>query len=75
MPTKPKKQTLPYPGAVFDTSTQNDLGNVFAWLGGTTKALQRAGAPQDVIDAFKADATSGDYGHAINTCYRYVEVI
>lgn len=53
--------------------TETD-GNVFAVLGAVRKALRRADVPKDEIDEFFAEATSGDYDHALQTCMRWVEV-
>lgn len=47
--------------------------NVYAILWHTQKALRRAHVPQAEIDAFKAEATSGDYDHAIQTVMKWVK--
>lgn len=49
-------------------------GNVFAVLGKVMKAMKRAKIEQKEIDAFTAEATNGDYDHAIKTCMDYVSV-
>lgn len=49
-------------------------GNAFAVLGLTMKALRRAGVSQADIDAFRAEATSGDYNHLLGTVMATVEV-
>jgi len=51
-----------------------ESGNVFYIIGVTMKALQRCGAPQKVIDNYQAEATSGDYDHALQTTMKYVDV-
>lgn len=38
------------------------------------RALRKAGCPDDVLEAFKAEAQSGDYDHLIQTAMKYVEV-
>ncbi len=48
-------------------------GNVFAILGKVRSALIRGGRV-DLVAEFIADATSGDYDHAIQTAMKYVEV-
>jgi hypothetical protein len=40
-------------------------GNAFAILGVVTRALRRVGNPPEVIDAYKAQATAGDYDHLL----------
>jgi hypothetical protein len=49
-------------------------GNAFAVLGATIKAMRRAGVSQSDIDAFRAEATSGDYDHLLGTVMQTVEV-
>jgi len=48
-------------------------GNAFAILGRTTAALRRAGVPPDEIDAYLAEATSGDYDHLLATTMGWVD--
>jgi hypothetical protein len=48
-------------------------GNAFAVLGAVRKALVDAGH-QDEVEAFFAEATSGDYDHLLGTCMRWVTV-
>ena len=47
-------------------------GNAFAILGRTTGALRQAGLPQDEIDDYLAEATSGYYDHLLQTTMRWV---
>ena len=49
-------------------------GNAFAILGTVRRALKRAKVAQSELDAFTADATSGDYNHLLQTCMRWVSV-
>lgn len=49
-------------------------GNAFAILGAVQKALRRAGVPKAELDAFFAEATSGDYDHLLQTAMRWVNV-
>jgi hypothetical protein len=35
------------------------------------KALREAGVPQDEVSQFTAEATSGDYGHLLQTCMEW----
>lgn len=48
-------------------------GNAFAILGAVGRALRRAGHG-DAVDAFMAEATSGDYDNLLATAMRYVDV-
>jgi hypothetical protein len=48
-------------------------GNAFAVLGAVRKALVDAGH-DDEVEAFLAEATSGDYDHLLWTCMRWVSV-
>jgi len=49
-------------------------GNAFAVLGKVKRALQRASTPQDEIDQFMKEATSGDYNHLLATAMEWVDV-
>lgn len=49
-------------------------GNAFAVLGAVSKALRRAGVPQEECSAFMKEATAGDYDHLLATCMRWVVV-
>ena len=51
-----------------------ESGNAFAILGAVRKALTRAGVGREDVDAFVAEATSGDYDHLLATAMRWVEV-
>jgi hypothetical protein len=48
-------------------------GNAFAILGRTAHALRSAGVPQDEIDDYFAEATSGDYDHLLQTTMGWVD--
>jgi len=49
-------------------------GNAFAVLGKVDRALRKAGATDEELRAFRAEATSGDYDHLLATCMRWVDV-
>jgi hypothetical protein len=49
-------------------------GNAFAVLGRVLRALREAGWSQPEIDAFKTEATAGDYDHLLPTVMKYVDV-
>lgn len=49
-------------------------GNAFFIIGTMKKALRRAGISQAEIDKFQEEATSGDYDHLLQTCFRWVTV-
>jgi len=46
-------------------------GNAFAIMGRAMKALRRAGNPPEVIEKYKAEATSGDYNHLLMVTMEY----
>ena len=48
-------------------------GNAFAILGAVKKALKAAGQG-DKVEAYMADAMSGDYDHLLAVTMEYVEV-
>ena len=49
-------------------------GNAFAILGRVKRALGNARVSKGEIDAFMAEAMSGDYNHLLATVMRWVEV-
>jgi hypothetical protein len=71
-PPTPQNPTRPrYPGVQVQLSGED--GNAFAILGRTAAALRHAGVPQEEIDAFFAEATSGDYDHLLQTTMAWVD--
>ena len=71
-PPMPRDPTQPrYPEVQVQLSGQD--GNAFAILGRTAAALRQAGVSQDEIDAFFAEATSGDYDHLLQTTMAWVD--
>ena len=68
-PTDPDE--VRYPDVEVQLTGQD--GNAFAVLGAVRKALVDAGH-QDEVEAFFAEATSGDYDHLLGTCMRWVNV-
>jgi len=50
-------------------------GNAFAVIGKVQMALRRARVPQEEVDAFVKEATSGDYNNVLATCMSWVEVL
>jgi hypothetical protein len=49
-------------------------GNAFAILGRVRQAMKRAGVPQDLIEKYTKEATSGDYDHLLQVTMRWVDV-
>jgi Domain of unknown function (DUF4314) len=60
-----------YPDVQVQLSGED--GNAFAILGRTAAALRAAGVPQQEIDTFFAEATSGDYDHLLQTTMAWVD--
>jgi hypothetical protein len=65
-PTQPR-----YPEVQVQLTGED--GNAFAILGRTATALRRAGVSQEEVDAFFAEATSGDYDHLLATTMAWVD--
>jgi hypothetical protein len=65
-PTQPR-----YPQVQVQLSGED--GNAFAILGRTAAALRAAGVPQQEIDSFFAEATSGDYDHLLYTTMAWID--
>ena len=51
-----------------------DDGNAFSIIGKVAKALKRAGCADDVCQAFRVEAKSGDYDNVVQTAMKYAEV-
>lgn len=49
-------------------------GNAFSILSRVQREMRRAGIPEEVIERFVDEATSGDYNHLVATCMRWVDV-
>ena len=49
-------------------------GNAFNILGICLRAMRRAGLSQEERDAFRAEATSGNYDLLLATCMEWFEV-
>lgn len=49
-------------------------GNAFAVMGKVGGELKRHGVPKEEVNAFYAEATSGDYDKLLQTCMSWVEV-
>lgn len=59
-----------YPEIVVPLSDKDD--NAFAIIGRVCKALRRGGVAGAEIEAFTAEATSGDYDTVLRTAMRWV---
>jgi hypothetical protein len=70
-PTRPDPTQPRHPDIQVQLSGED--GNAFAILGRTAAALRAAGVPQQEIDAFFAEATSGDYDHLLQTTMAWVD--
>ncbi len=64
--------TVKYPEIEVELSGQD--GNAFFILGSVSRAMRRAGIDKDAIDAYRADAMSGDYGNLLRVTMATVEV-
>jgi hypothetical protein len=71
-PSAPADPTQPrYPDIQLQLTGED--GNAFAILGRTAAALRSAGVPQEEIDAYFAEATSGDYHHLLHTTMAWID--
>lgn len=61
-----------YPNITVQLTGGSD--NAFAVLGAVSKALKRGGVDKSEVDAFYAEATSGDYDNLLQTAMRWVDV-
>jgi hypothetical protein len=49
--------------------------NAMSILGNCTRTARLEGVPQDELDIFFEEATSGNYNHLLQTCMRWFECI
>ena len=47
-------------------------GNAFFIIGRVRKAMKRAGVPQEEIEKYSDECTSGDYDHLLQTTMKWV---
>lgn len=59
-----------YPDVEVQLSGED--GNAFFIMGRVARALRDAGIKQPEIDAYQAEAMSGDYDHVLQTTMRWV---
>lgn len=50
-------------------------GNAFAVMGAVSNALRAGGVPQEEIDQYREESTSGDYDHLLAVAMRWVTVL
>ena len=63
---------IKYPEITVELSGQD--GNAFMMLGLCKRAMQRAHLPQEEIDKFMKEATSGDYNYLLATVMTWFDV-
>lgn len=71
-PTDPTSTGVRYPK--IKVKLVGTDGNAFSILGNVRRALRKARVSQEEIEAFSAEAMSGDYNHLLATCMRWVDV-
>ena len=49
-------------------------GNAFAVMGAVSRALRKACFPEDHIDKYIRESTSGDYNNLMRVAHKYVNV-
>lgn len=64
--------TIKYPNIVVDLSTID--GNAFSVMGAVTRALKQHGLPHFEVDAYREEATSGDYNNLLTVTMNWVAV-
>lgn len=59
----------------IEVQLSGEDGNSFAIIGAVQRALKRNGVSKEQLNAFTAEATSGDYDHLLQTAMRWVTVL
>ncbi len=62
-----------YTGPKTRIDLQELDGNAFAIMGGVMKAMRKQGIPKTTIDAYAAEAKSGNYDHLLQVSIEYTE--
>jgi hypothetical protein len=70
----PDEKKIEKPAQLAKVQLSGQDGNVYSMIGRCARAGQRAGYSQEQLAAFKAEALSGDYDHAIQTCLAWFDV-
>jgi uncharacterized protein with FMN-binding domain len=50
-------------------------GNAYSIMGRVRRALQKAGAPAEVLDGYYNESTKGDYDNLLRVAIKYVRVV
>jgi len=58
----------------IDVQLLGQDGNVFNLIGLVKKALRKHKVPQEEMDLFTEEVTSGDYSHALGVMMQWVNV-
>jgi hypothetical protein len=61
-----------FPGAAVQLTGED--GSVIAIMARAVRALRRAGATDEEVREFSAEALSGDYDNVLATCARWADV-
>lgn len=59
----------------IDVQLTGEDGNAFAIMGAVSKALRRAGVPDEEVNEYVKESTSGDYDNLLRTAMRWVTVL
>jgi len=65
---------MPKPTNKPKLQLSGESDNAFAILGAAKKAARRADWTDEQFEEFKAEATSGDYDHLLQTCMKWFDV-
>jgi hypothetical protein len=58
----------------YDITVEPKSGDAFHVLAATQRGLRQAGAPEEEVKAYYAEATSGDYDHLLEVTMRWVNL-
>ena len=59
----------------IEVQLSDEDGNAFSIIGRIRKAMRNGGVPDEDVQAFQDEATSGDYDHVLQTAFRTVTVL
>ena len=63
-----------YPDITVPIRVEGPEGNGMVIIGRVRREMRRAGVPNDEIEQFQRQATSGDYDHLCEVCSDWVDM-
>lgn len=59
---------------MYDIAVTPFDGNAFSIMSSVSKALRKEGAPDEIVEQYLAESTSGDYDNLVRVAMSYVRL-